>query len=55
MKERDCVCDSVGSGVEIRSSLSGMDDNFDAEHESACSEDSFQAGLCCDVESTENG
>ena len=48
--ERDCVCNIVGSGVEIRSSLSGMDGNFDAEHESACSEDLFRAGFCCDVE-----
>ena len=52
--ERGCVCNSVGSGLEIRSSLSGMDDNFDAEYESACSEDSFRAGLCCDVEFTES-
>lgn len=27
-----------------------MDANFDAEHESACSEDLFRAGFCCDVE-----
>ena len=40
--ERGCVCNSVGSGIEIRSSLSRIDDNFDAEYESACSEDSFE-------------